>query len=77
MNLGDRIRRAFERSGLSGYRAAQLADMDRAQLLRFMSRERDLTVDTASRLCEVLGLELRQVRKPAKPELKQSRKGAK
>jgi plasmid maintenance system antidote protein VapI len=62
-DLATTIRRAIEVSGLTPYRIATDADVDRAIMTRFVNRERGLTLDTASRICDVLGLELRPVRR--------------
>ena len=57
------IRRAIAESGLTPYRIATDADVDRAIMTRFVNGQRGLTLDTASRICEVLGLELRPIRR--------------
>jgi plasmid maintenance system antidote protein VapI len=58
------MRRAFRESGLTMYRVAKDSGVDRAQVVRFFSGNRGLTLDAASRICNVLGLELRPVRRP-------------
>ena len=57
------IRRAIRDSGLTPYRVATDADVDRAAMTRFLHGQRGLTLDSASRICEVLGLELRPAQK--------------
>ncbi len=66
VDLAADIRRAIRQSGLTPYRIATDADVDRAIMTRFVNGERGLTLTTASRICEVLGLELRPVRRTRK-----------
>lgn len=63
-DLAQTMRRAFHASDLTMYAVAKLSGVDRAQVVRFFSGNRGLTLGAASRICEVLGLELRPVRKP-------------
>ena len=65
-DLAADIRRAIKASGLTPYRIATDADVDRAIMSRFVNGERGLTLDTASRICEVLRLELRPVGRKGK-----------
>ncbi len=58
-DLAAQLRRAIRDSGLTPYRVATDADVDRAIMTRFVNGDRGLTLDTASRICELLGLELR------------------
>ena len=62
-SLSSVIKRAIRADGRSLYRIAKNADVAVAVLQRFMSRERGITVRTADRICPVLGLELRPVKK--------------
>lgn len=55
------LRAAVERSGLTTYALSQLAGVTPQQVSRFVKGERDLTLGTASRLAQALGLELRPV----------------
>jgi plasmid maintenance system antidote protein VapI len=66
VDLAARIRRAIRESDLTPYRIATDADVDRAIMTRFVNGERGLTLTTASRICEVLGLELRPARRTRK-----------
>ena len=61
-DLAREIRKAIRESGLTPYRVATDADVDRSIMTRFVNGERGLTLDTASRICDVLGLELRPTR---------------
>lgn len=63
MNLGAELRRAIRRSGLTLYRVAKNAGLPYAVVHRFMRGERDVYLETASRLAESLGLELKPKRK--------------
>jgi|GEM_PF-2137128 len=58
-DLAATIRKAVKDSGLTPYRIATDADVDRSIMTRFVNGQRGLTLDTASRLCDVLGLVLR------------------
>ncbi len=58
--LADALRRALQMSGLSFNELGRLAGVDPAQLSRFASGRRDLTVAVASRVCLALGYELVQ-----------------
>ena len=63
-DLAAEIRRAIRDSGLTPYRIATDADVDRSVMTRFVNGERGLTLDTASRICDRLGLKLRAVKRP-------------
>ena len=63
MDLAGQLRKAIKESGLTPYRIATDANVDRAIMTRFVNGDRGLTLDTASRIAEFLGLELRPARK--------------
>jgi plasmid maintenance system antidote protein VapI len=63
-DLTEQLRRAIRASGLSAFRIATDANVDRAIMSRFISGGRGITLDTAGRIASYLGLELRPVRKP-------------
>jgi plasmid maintenance system antidote protein VapI len=63
-DLTEQLRRAIRASGLSAFRIATDANVDRAIMSRFVSGGRGITLNTAGRIARYLGLELRQVRKP-------------
>ena len=63
-DLAATIRKAVKDSGMTPYRIATDADVDRAIMTRFVNEQRGLTLDTASRLCDILGLELRPSTRP-------------
>jgi len=58
--LADALRRAIRESGMSFNELGRLAGVDPAQLSRFASGHRGLTVAVASRVCLALGYELSQ-----------------
>lgn len=62
-DLNEQLRKAIKASGLTPYRIATDAGVDRAVMTRFVNGDRGLTLDTASRITEYLGLELRPLRK--------------
>ncbi len=57
------LRLAVEKSGMSAHAIAKGAGIDVASLLRFMNRQRTLTLPSAGRLAAFLGLELRPTRR--------------
>ena len=58
-DLGEQFRAAFAESGLSRFELARRAGISYAIVHRFMGSDRTITLDTASKLADVLGLELR------------------
>jgi transcriptional regulator with XRE-family HTH domain len=52
---------AIDRSGLSASELARRAEIDPAQVHRFLHGLRDIRMETAGLLCRVLGLELAEV----------------
>ena len=54
------LRKAAKASGLSCYRLAKDSAVDSAAVIRFMNGTRGLSFASASRLAEVLDLELRK-----------------
>ena len=62
--LASAIRKALDRDERSLYAIAQEAGVHYQSLHPFASGSRDeITLSTASKLCEVLGLELKAIRK--------------
>ena len=61
--LAAKIKQAIERDGRTVYAIAKAAGIERKQLGLFMRGESDMTLTIAARLCEHLGLELREKRK--------------
>lgn len=66
LNAVEQLREAVRQSGQSLYAVAKGSGVDYAVLSRFMHGERGLNLDTAARLMEHLGLELRPVKKGGK-----------
>ena len=61
MSMGkliDEIRNAVNESNLSQYKIAKDTGLDKAQLSRLMSGERGLSIDSAEKLVDYLGLEI-------------------
>ena len=65
-DLAEQLRKAIAASGLTPYRIATDADVDRAIMTRFVNGDRGLTLDTASKIADYLALELRPKRRSAK-----------
>lgn len=63
VDLPQQLREAFEASGLSRFELARQAGVSYAIVHRFIAGQRDVKLETASKLCAVLGLELRPVRR--------------
>lgn len=62
-NIEQRLRRAVLESGLSRYQIAKISGVSEAQLSFFVNGKRSLTLPVAARLAEVLGLELRPIKR--------------
>jgi len=57
--LADDLRQFIKADARTMYRLAEDSGLTRGVLSRFMGKERDLTLETADRLCRALGLKLR------------------
>lgn len=68
MALQDQLRQAVQDSGLSLYAIAKGSGIAYPVLYRFASGERDLTLQTASRLADYFGMRLTRPRRPKKGE---------
>ncbi len=64
MALQDQLRQAIEDSGLSLYRIAKDSEIAYPVLFRFARGERDLTLETATRLADFFGMRLTRPRRP-------------
>jgi hypothetical protein len=62
-NMTEALRKAAKDSGQTTCALAKGSGLDRAAVVRFLNRDRGLTLDSAGLLAEYLGLELRPVRK--------------
>jgi len=56
--LADQLRAAIEDSGLTAYRIGIETGLPAPTISRFIKSERDLTLETASRIAAYLGLRL-------------------
>jgi plasmid maintenance system antidote protein VapI len=61
-DLDEQLRAAFVESGLSRFAWANKAGVPYAAVFHFAGGDRTVTLRTASKLCDVLGLELRAKR---------------
>lgn len=66
MALQDDLRRAIQDSGLTLYRIAKGSGIAYQVLHRFARGERDLTLETASRLADYFGMRLTRPKRPKK-----------
>ena len=57
-SLPDRLRTAIKTSGKTIYRIAQESGVAHPIILRFLSGERDIRLETAEKLAATLGLKL-------------------
>ena len=64
MALQDQLRQAIENSGLTLYRIAKDSGIAYQVLHRFARGERDLTLETATRLADYFGMRLTRPRRP-------------
>jgi DNA-binding phage protein len=67
-DLAAQLREAIEASGLTAYAIAKVSGVDSGILYRFLAGERDLTLDTASRIAAVVGVRFTKPRRRPKPE---------
>jgi DNA-binding phage protein len=61
------LKDAIRATGSTHRDIARAADIGPDLLCRFMSGQRDLTLKTAARICQALGLELAPEKKPEGP----------
>jgi transcriptional regulator with XRE-family HTH domain len=67
--LSQQLRSHLRECGMSPYAIAKSSGVSQSVLSRFLAGERSPTLDTADKLAQVLGLELRSVgRKPKRPK---------
>ena len=64
MALQDQFRQAIEDSGLTLYRIAKGSGIAYQVLHRFARGERDLTLETATKLADYFGMRLTRPRRP-------------
>jgi plasmid maintenance system antidote protein VapI len=64
--LEKQIRAAIKKSGLTIYRLAKDSGVSQPVLSRFVNRQRGITLATASKLVETLGLKLISKKKKSK-----------
>ena len=62
-DLAEQLRAAVRAAGLTMYGLARDAGIDRSVAVRFMNRETGLNLNSASKICRLLDLELRPVRR--------------
>ena len=55
----ERLKAAIAESGMTRYKLAQASDVEESALSRFVHGKRSLSLEAASRLADVLNLELR------------------
>ena len=59
-SITDLLKAAIKKSGLTHYALSKLSECTPSQIDRFISRERDLSLATASRIAQALGFQLSQ-----------------
>jgi transcriptional regulator with XRE-family HTH domain len=57
-DLEEQLREAIAGCGMSIYQLAELADVDRGMISRFLRHERTLTLAVVAKVCKALGLSL-------------------
>lgn len=65
-SLGEQLRRAIERSGMTQEQLAELAGLTQAQISRFRHGKRDILLETADKLLRALRVKL-TVREEERP----------
>ena len=68
LKLSEQLRGYVRNCGQSVYAVSQASGVSQSVLSRFLAGERSPTLDTAEKLVEVLGLELRPRRGRASPK---------
>jgi transcriptional regulator with XRE-family HTH domain len=58
LSIGERIKATIRERELSAYAVAKAAGIDTSIVLRFLSGERGINLDTAEKMAEALDLEL-------------------
>lgn len=61
--LSNHIRKAIEKSGYSAYRLSKETGIHHTVIIRFINGERDIQLSTASKLMDVLKLEIKPKKK--------------
>ena len=56
--IAEQLREAIRKSGKTAYQLSQESGVSQAVLSRFLGGTRDITLSTADKLCDVLGLDL-------------------
>jgi transcriptional regulator with XRE-family HTH domain len=64
-SLGEQLRGLIEDSGLTNYELGRRAGVTEAGIWRFRKGQRDITLETAGRLCDALGVEPLRARRSA------------
>ena len=62
-DLAGELRKAIRDAGMTSYGLAKASGVNQSQTVRFMNGVRGVGLDTASKFCDVLGLELRPKRR--------------
>jgi ribosome-binding protein aMBF1 (putative translation factor) len=62
-DLNEQLRRAIDKSGLTRYEIAKRAELSYSLIHTFCAGSRTITLDSASHICEILGMSLRKVKK--------------
>ena len=57
--LDEQIRKVIKEQGITGYRLAKNSGVSQSIIVRFLNGERNITLKTASKLTDALGLELK------------------
>lgn len=60
-SLSDQLREVIASRGITAYTLGQLAEIDAGVIQRFITRKRDIRLETADRLAHRLGLRLVEV----------------
>lgn len=66
MNVAEQLRAALVASGLSHNELARRSGVEQASISRFIAGTRDLRLESAAKLCELLRMELTKPKRPRK-----------
>jgi len=62
-NIEEQLRQAIINSHMSRYKISKLSGVGQAELSLFVNRKRTLTLTTAAKVADVLGLDLKPTKK--------------
>jgi transcriptional regulator with XRE-family HTH domain len=62
-SIGDQLREAIDKSGMSRYAICKAVEMDQGTMSKFMTGRREISLPTIERLCKLLNLQLTKAKR--------------